>query len=119
VAFERFQYLVAVERFQWKVPMFGGIWKEKKKHLFHLFSLSPPTILFDFFFPLLLRFSCTMVLERYFMPFFLFPWPINYNHASWCTKSSTHSLSSWFWLKIFLFPFFEFMASHMTTYYGP
>jgi hypothetical protein len=28
---------------QWKVPMFGGPWKEKKKHLFHLFSFFPPT----------------------------------------------------------------------------
>jgi hypothetical protein len=27
---------------QWKVPMFGGPWKEKKKHPFHLFSLPPP-----------------------------------------------------------------------------
>jgi hypothetical protein len=28
---------------QWKVPMFGGPWKEKEKHPFHLFSFSPPT----------------------------------------------------------------------------
>jgi len=28
---------------QWKVPMFGGPRKEKKKHPFHLFSLPPPT----------------------------------------------------------------------------
>jgi hypothetical protein len=27
---------------QWKVPMLGGPWKEKEKHPFHLFSLSPP-----------------------------------------------------------------------------
>jgi hypothetical protein len=38
--------LVANERFEclggeWKVPMFGGPWKEKKKHIFHLFSLPP------------------------------------------------------------------------------
>jgi len=28
---------------QWKVPMLGGLWKEKEKHPFHHFSLSPPT----------------------------------------------------------------------------
>ncbi len=27
-----------------------------------------------------------------------------YNHTSWGTKSSTHSSPSWFWLKIFSFP---------------
>jgi hypothetical protein len=27
----------------WKIPMFGGLWKEKEKHHFHLFSLSPLT----------------------------------------------------------------------------
>ncbi len=27
---------------QWKVPIFGGLWK-KEKHFFHLFSFSPPT----------------------------------------------------------------------------
>jgi hypothetical protein len=37
---------------QWKVPMFGGPLKGKDKHHFHLFSLSPPTILLkpSFFF---------------------------------------------------------------------
>jgi hypothetical protein len=28
---------------QLKVPMFGGFWKEREKHPFHFFSLSPPT----------------------------------------------------------------------------
>jgi hypothetical protein len=84
--------------------MFGGLWKEKKKHHFHLFSLSRPTILLEpSFFSLILKFYFTMVLNRYFMPVLLFPWPINYNHTSWCTKFSTHSLSNWFWLKIFFF----------------
>jgi hypothetical protein len=27
----------------WKVPIFGGLWKKKEKHHFHLFSLCPPT----------------------------------------------------------------------------
>ncbi len=44
-----------------------------------------------------------MVINRYFMSFFHFPWPINYNHGYRCTKFSTHSSSSWFWSKIFSF----------------
>jgi hypothetical protein len=44
------------------------------------------------------------------MPFLPFPWPINYNHASKCTKSSTHSSSSWFWSKIFFFPWIHGIA---------
>jgi hypothetical protein len=39
---------------QWKVPMFGGPWKEKemekKKHPFHLFSFSSPTNFTYFYF---------------------------------------------------------------------
>ncbi len=50
------------------------------------------------------------------MHFLHFLWPINYNHASQCNKSFTHSLSIWFWLKISC-PFFEIMASHMATSY--
>jgi hypothetical protein len=34
----------------WKVPMFGGQWKKKEKHLFHLFSLSPQQVLLKPFF---------------------------------------------------------------------
>jgi hypothetical protein len=45
-----------------------------------------------------------MVLNYYFTPFLLFPWLINYNHTSRCTKSSTYSSLSWFWSKIFSFP---------------
>jgi hypothetical protein len=45
-----------------------------------------------------------MVLNRYFMLFLHFIWPINCNHTSWCTKSSTSSSPSWFWLKILSFP---------------
>jgi hypothetical protein len=51
------------------------------------------------------------------MHFLPFPWPINYNHASRCNKSSTHLSSIWFWLKI-SFSFLEIMASHMVTFYG-
>jgi hypothetical protein len=35
------------------------------------------------------------------MHFLLFPWSINYNPASWCNKSSTHSLLIWFRLNFF------------------
>ncbi len=52
-----------------------------------------------------------MVLDRYLCLFFRFPWPINYNHASRCNKSSTHPLSIWFWLKIyFSFPWIHGVA---------
>ncbi len=44
-----------------------------------------------------------MVLDHYFTPFLHFHWLINYNHASRCTKFSTHSSLSWFWSKIFSF----------------
>jgi hypothetical protein len=53
---------------------------------------------------LILRFFFTMVLGRYFMPFLPLPWPMNNNHASRCTKSSTHSSPSWFWSNFFSFP---------------
>jgi hypothetical protein len=59
-----------------------------------------------------------MVLGHYLHIFFLFLWLINYNHASWCNKFSTHSLLIWLWLKI-SFPFLEIMALRMATSYGP
>jgi hypothetical protein len=34
----------------WKVPMEGSIWKKKKKHPFHLFSLSPQQFYLNLFF---------------------------------------------------------------------
>jgi hypothetical protein len=52
---------------------------------------------------LILGFCFTMVINHYFVYFIHFPWFINYIHASQCTKSSTHSLSNWFWSKIFYF----------------
>jgi hypothetical protein len=51
-----------------------------------------------------------MVLNYYFSPFPPFPWPINWNHTFWCTKFSTHSSLSWFWLKIFSFPWIHGIA---------
>ncbi len=53
---------------------------------------------------MILGFCFTIVLDHYFASFLLFPWPINYNHTSRGTKSSTHSSPSWFWSKIFSFP---------------
>jgi hypothetical protein len=52
---------------------------------------------------MILRFYFTMVLNRYFTSFLPFLWTINSNHASRCTKSSTHSSPNWFWSKIFSF----------------
>ncbi len=45
------------------------------------------------------------VFRSLFTHFFLFLWSINYNYASQCNKSSTPSLSIWFWLKIWFFTF--------------
>jgi hypothetical protein len=56
-----------------KGSMFSSQWEGKKKNIFHLFSLCPQQILFNFFFPLMLRFYFTKVLNRYFMPFIPFP----------------------------------------------
>jgi hypothetical protein len=67
------------------------------------------------FYSLILRFYFTMVLNHYFTSFLPFPWPVNCNHAFWCTKFSTHSLLSWFWSN--LFPFLEFMVLCITTSY--
>jgi hypothetical protein len=98
---------------------FGGQWKEKEKHIF-TFSHFPPNKFYLnlWFFP----FNLKVLLYHGFRPllthFFPFPWPINYNRASWCNKSSTHSSPIWFWLKIF-FPFLEIMASCMGTSYEP
>ncbi len=113
---------------QWKVPMFGGPWKLRMEGSnvwwflkgegetsFSSLLISPlNNFTWTFFFPLILRFYFIMVLDCYFMHFFPFPQPINYNHAYWCTKFSTHSLSKKNLLKNF-FPFLEFMASCMTT----
>jgi hypothetical protein len=63
---------------------------------------------------LILRFYFTMVLGRYLHIFFLFPWPINYNHAFQCNKSSTHSLPIDFDWK---FLFFSLKLWHMATSY--
>jgi hypothetical protein len=59
---------------------------------------------------LILRFYITMVLDHDYMFFLLFPWPINCNHAFPCTKSSTHLSPSWFWLKIYSFPWIHGVA---------
>ncbi len=91
---------------QWKVSslvtlecsMFGCLWKENEKHLFHL-----QKILLKHLFHWFLKFYLTMVLNCYFMSFLLLHWLINYIHASRCTKSSKHSSSTSIWSKIFSF----------------
>ncbi len=35
---------------QWKVPLLGGLWKEKEKYHFHIFSFCPQQILLKPFF---------------------------------------------------------------------
>jgi hypothetical protein len=81
-----------------------------------LLTFFPNTLIWTLIFSYILRFYFIMVLDHDFTPFLLFLWPINYNHTFGCTKFSTYSLLSWFWLKIF-FPFLDFMGSCMTVSY--
>ncbi len=73
-----------------------------------LFTFRPNNFTWTLFFPFISRFYLpwfwTVILCLSF--FFL----INYNHASWCTKSSTHSLLNWFWLIFFSFPWIHGIA---------
>jgi hypothetical protein len=93
--------------------------EEKNKRTFSPLPIFAQQILLKpSFFHLILSFYFyhgSKLLLTHFLPF---PWPINYNHASWCNKSSIHPLPIWFWLKI-VFPFLEIMASHMNTSYRP
>ncbi len=113
VANGRFQCLMALGRFQaW------WLLEGKGEASFSPFFIFPVTNFTWTFFPLILRFYFTMVLDRYFTPFLDFSWLINCNHTFWCTKSSTHSFPSWSKIEDF-FPFLEFMALRMTMSYEP
>ncbi len=108
-------YLVANGRFHVWLPLEG-----KGKNMFFT-SFSPPSTFHPKRFYLnffsidfkVLFYHGPRPLLHIFLPF---TWSINCTHASWCTKSSTHSSSSWFWSKIF-FSFFEFIVSRMTMFY--
>jgi len=102
---------------QWKVLMLGGPWNVpclvvNGETSFSLLFTFPPNKFYLHFFFIVLRFYFTMVLNYYFTSFLPFPWPITYNHAFQCTKSSTHSSPSWFWSKIF-----SFLWIHGVTHY--
>ncbi len=84
--------------------------RKRKTSFSPLFIFHPNKFYLIYFSPLILKFYFTMVINHYFTPFLPFPWPINYNHAFQCTNFSTHSSSSWFWLKIFLFPWIHGIA---------
>jgi hypothetical protein len=98
VAFARFQCLVPNWRFQCLV-----VFEKRRRNILFISSHFPPLqiVCKPSFFPLILRFYFTMILNRYFTPFLLFPWLINYNHTSQYTKFSTHSPLNWFWLRYF------------------
>jgi hypothetical protein len=93
---------------QWKVPSLvaNGSWR---KNIFSPFPTFPPTILlkpsilfiFSFYLKVLLYHGPRPLLTH-FLPF---PRFINHNCASQCNKSSTPSLSIWFWLKHWFFCF--------------
>jgi hypothetical protein len=104
---------------QWKVPssVANGRWRRNTFSPLPFFPQQPlpkPSI-FPFDLTILLYHGPKSLLT----PFFPFLRSINYNCAPQCNKSSTPSLSSWFWLKIWPFPFLEIMASRMVTSYGP
>jgi hypothetical protein len=64
---------VALGRFQpLEGSRLGGFWKEKEKYHFHLFSLSPQQILFEFYF-IDFKVYFIMVQNCYFMPSLPFP----------------------------------------------
>jgi hypothetical protein len=67
----------------------------------HLFTFPPNKFYLNLFFSIDLKVLFYHGSISLFIPFFPFPWPTNYNHASWCNKSSTHSSLIWFWLEIF------------------
>ncbi len=85
----------------------SNIWwpleKKRKTSFSPLLTLPPNKFCLNLFFPLILMFYFTMVLDRYFTPFPPFLWPINYNHTFQCAKIFTHSLPNWFWSKILSF----------------
>jgi hypothetical protein len=88
---------------QWNVPslVVNGMWR---KNNFSPLSTFPPTNLLK---PSIFSFDLKVLLYHGYRPsfthFFSFPWFINYDYASQCNKSSTLSLSIWFWLKIWIF----------------
>jgi hypothetical protein len=97
------QWKVSILGDQWKVLMFGGQWEEKHLSPFSTFPSTNFTWTFIFSFDLkVLFYHGSKSLLTHFLSF---PWPINYNHAFQCNKSSMHSLL--IWLKIedfFSFP---------------
>ncbi len=106
MAFERFQCLVVLERFQCLVVLERFqclvVFERKRRNILFTSSHFSPqqfylNLLFSIDFKVLIYHAYRLLLT----PFFIFPWPINYNHTSRCNKSSTHSLPIWFWLKIF------------------
>ncbi len=108
-------------------PQIGGQWKVPSLVAFGMFhvwlllegkgeaSFSPPSTFhpirfYLIVFPLILGFFFTMVLDHYFAYFLHFLLSINYSHTFLSTKSSTHSLPSWFWSKIFFFSWIHGVA---------
>jgi hypothetical protein len=78
----------------------------KDKHLFTSSHFSPNKFylniqIFSFDLKVLLYHGSRSL----FTHFIFFLWPINYDWAFQCNKSSTHSLLIWFWFKIWFFSF--------------
>jgi len=103
---------------QWKVLMFGVLWKEKEKHVSHLFSLSPQQILLKPFFSftnikVLLYHDFKLLLYAFF---FSLTYKLQPNISMY---KVFHTFIVELILIEFFFPFLEFMASNMTTSHGP
>jgi hypothetical protein len=82
-------------------PKLGGQWKVKEKHLFTSSHFPPNKFYLNLqFFSFDLKVLLYHGSRPLLLHFFLFPRSINYDFASQCNKSSTPSLSIWFWLKI-------------------
>jgi hypothetical protein len=116
MAFERFHCLVSNGRFHCLVA--NGRWR---RNTFSPLPIFPQQILlklsiFSFDLKVLFYHGSRLLLTH----FIHFPWPMNYDCAFQCNRSSTHSLSIWFWLKIWFVSFpWKYGVAHGHVLWAP